>query len=151
MRGRFGSEAKDVDLDFKNIKKLAKRYGNTITTSLWRTVQERDANEAVFGIISSHPRHLDIGSGENGEKVRYFMRSRAFCEQFSNINEDQIYSILQRAATWAKRGTVVDCTSLLRNRNGEEFEFRVESFCNTYSLLTYGVMIGPRVNLKAVA
>ncbi|RYG96077.1 MAG: hypothetical protein EON58_12840, partial [Alphaproteobacteria bacterium] len=49
LRGRFGKEARDLDLDFKSIKGLAKRYGNTITTSLWRMVEERDPGQPVFG------------------------------------------------------------------------------------------------------
>ena len=151
LRGRFGQEARDVPLDFKNIKSLAKRYGNTITTSLWRTVQERDAEQPVFGMVSCHPRHPSIGSGSEGQKIRYFMRSKAFRDRFGNVGQDAVYNVLQQSAKWAQRGTVVDCSTALADITGEEYEFRVESFCNTYALLTYGVLIGPRQKWLAVA
>lgn len=151
LRGRFAAEARDLNLDFKSIKLLAKRYGNTITTSLWRTVQERNADEAVFGMVSCHPKHPSIGSGPDGRKIRYFMRSQAFREQFGEVTQERIFSILHGAARWTQRGTVVDCTHVLTNDNGEEFEFRVESFSNTYALLTYGVIMGPRRTILAVA
>lgn len=151
LRGRFGSEARDCDLDFKTIKSMAKRYGNTITTSLWRMVQERDPEQAVFGMVSCHPRHPAIGSGAEGEKIRYFMRSRAFREQFPDIGQDFVFALLNDAASWSKRGTIIDCTRIIADISGQDYEFRIESFCNTYSLLTYGVLIGPRNVILAVA
>ncbi len=151
LRGRFAAESRDVPLEFKQIKALAKRYGNTITTSLWRTVEERDAAMPVFGMVSRHPRYPEIGSGPNGEDVRYFIRSAAFRAQFPHIEEGAAFELVCSGATWGKRGTIVDCSRYLRDINGDEFEFRLESFCNGYALLTYGALIGPRVKLLAVA
>lgn len=43
LQDRFGSEARDLRLSFDSIKTLAKRYDNSIVSTLWRTVEERDA------------------------------------------------------------------------------------------------------------
>lgn len=151
LRGRFAAEARDSDLGFKQIKGLAKRYGNTITTSLWRTIQERDPETPVFGLVSRHPRYPEIGSGPNGEDVRYYIRSSAFRSQFSNVSEAAAFELVCREASWARKGTIVDCTQHVTDVNGSEWEFRIESFSNGYALLTYGTLVGPRLRLLAVA
>src|SRR5262249_15977945 len=43
MNDRFGAEARDLDVSFDSIKLLSKRYGNSIVSTLWRMVEERDA------------------------------------------------------------------------------------------------------------
>ncbi len=151
LRGRFGREARDLDLDFKSIKSLAKRYGNTITTSLWRAVEERDPKHPVFGMVSCHPHHPTIGSGAAGEQIRYFIRSQAFRKHFPNVTRNDVYQILRSSARWSQRGTIIDCGRVLTDASGEEFEFHVESFCNGYALLTYGALIGLRAKQVAVA
>ena len=62
---------------FKSIKSLAARYGNTITSALWRIVEDREPNRPVFGMVTIHPRYPDIGATESGQRVRYFIRSAA--------------------------------------------------------------------------
>lgn len=151
LRGRFAAESRDVDLDFKQIKALAKRYGNTITTSLWRTVEERDADHPVFGLVSRHPRYPEIGSGPNGEDVRYFIRSEAFRQQFLNVRDADAFGLVCSGSTWGKRGTIVDCNRVLTDVAGSEFDFRIESFSNGYAVLTYGVLVGPRKTISAAA
>lgn len=151
MRGRFAKEARDLPLDFKSIKALSKRYGNTITTSLWRAVQEREPKSAVFGLVSCHPRHPEIGTGTDGEKIRYFIRSEGFLDRFSNISREYAFEAVAQSASWAKRGTIVDAVHVLTDVNGDRFNFKIESFCNGHALLTMGALTGHASGLLAVA
>jgi hypothetical protein len=104
-------------------------------------VEDRDPDMPVFGMVTAHPRFPEIGSGEDGAAVRYFIRSRAFREQFGGISADRAYAIIERYATNRKRGPVFEANDILPNANGEPCEFRLESFCNTHALLTYGVFV----------
>jgi hypothetical protein len=138
LGNKFGKEARDLEMNFKSIKNLATRYSNTITSTLWRIVEEREPDRAVFGMISVHPHHPEIGQSEDGN-IQYFMRSVRFQDQFKNINPDEVFSLLERHASRNKRGPVIDAQDALIDVNGDTFEFRIESFSNTYALLTYGV------------
>jgi hypothetical protein len=151
MRGRFSKDARDLPVTFKSISALSKRYGNTITTSLWRTVEERDAAAPVFGLVSCHPRYPDIGSGANGESIRYFIRSSGFRLRFANVTEQHAFKLVQDNVTWGKRGTILDGVYSLVDANGDRNNFKVESFCNGHALLTIGLLLGPSAALVAAA
>jgi hypothetical protein len=139
----FGDNEYTLDsaLDFKVINALSKRFGNTITTTFWRMVEDREPERPVFGMVTVHPRYPEIGATDNGASVRYFIRSAAFREKFANITTAAAYATIDRHATHRKRGPVFDATEVLRNANGEACEFRLESFCNGHALLTYGVFV----------
>lgn len=143
LQTRFSTEARDGDLDFKAIKGLSKRFGNTLTTTLWRMVEDRDPGLPVFGMVTAHPRHPLIGVGDDGEQIRYFIRSAAFRDQFASVSPDDAYALIKKHSTHRARGPVFDASDELSNVNGERCEFRMESFCNTRALLTYGVFARP--------
>lgn len=144
LQGRFSKEARDSDLSFKVIQAMAKRFGNTLTTTLWRMVEDRDPGTPIFGMVTIHPKHPDIGAGEDGKPVRYFIRSQAFREQFASVSTEAAYALIQKNATHRTRGPVFDASEIVVNSNGERCEFRLESFCNSHALLTYGVLTGVR-------
>jgi hypothetical protein len=145
LQDKFGTEAREMELSFSSIKSLSTRYGNTITSTLWRIVEEREPEGAVFGMISAHPRHPEIGATEGrGGPIRHFIRSAAFRKQFSNITPEDAFAVLRSKASWKKRGQIVDSTHAFTDVNGEEFEFRIESFSNGYALLTFGVAVKKR-------
>jgi hypothetical protein len=60
----------------KSIKSLATRYGNTITSALWRMVEDREPNRPVFEVVTL-PRYPEIGVTESGQRVCYFICSAA--------------------------------------------------------------------------
>jgi len=138
LADRFGEESRSESLCFKNIRKHAKQYGNTIQSTLWRTVEERDPGQAVFGMVSVHPNHPNIGAADYGEAPR-FIRSDRFRERFGGVTADQAYALLAKHAKWNKGGPVVDAQDALVDSNGDTYEFRIEGFSNTHALLTYGI------------
>lgn len=89
-------------------------------------------------MISVHPNHPNIGKNDNGD-VQYFIRSSRFCEQFTNVVPDDVYELLKKHASWKKTGPIIDAKDKLLDANGDAYEFRIESFSNSYALLTYGV------------
>lgn len=150
LQNRFALEARDSALDFKAIDGLAKRFGNTLTTTFWRMIEDRDPEAAVFGMVTAHPRYPDLGAGKDGEPIRYFIRSRAFREQFGRLTPEAAYALIVRHATYKKRGPVLDASDLIPNNNGEPCEFHLTSFSNTHALLTIGVLLRARPTVVGV-
>lgn len=143
LQDRFSTEARDIAITFKTIQKMAKRYGNTITTTLWRTVEERDKQQPAFGMVSAHPHHADIGREPDGKDVRYFIRSEAFRKRFPGITQEFCWNLLRANCGGTRRGPVFDGSIVLTDVNGTRHEFAMECFCNQHAVLTYGVYVRP--------
>lgn len=143
LQGRFAAEARDISLSFDSVKAMAGRYKNTLTSTLWRMIQDREPDRAVFGMVSAHPHHLDdpkLGRGPNGEVVEYFIRSKAFQTRFPGVTPDDAFALLRRHAKRSKGGPLVDVSDSLTDADGNLCEFQVESFCNTHRVLTIAGM-----------
>lgn len=140
LQERFASESRDVELNWDAIKRFSKRYGNTMTTTLWRMVEDRNPEHPVVGLISRHPKHKHIGSDETGAPVRHFIHSSAFGKQFSRTSSTMIFEILKGYVTWQAKGPVGEADVLLIDDNGQKRGFHFSSFCNSHDVLTFGVL-----------
>jgi hypothetical protein len=139
LQERFVSEARDVDLNWDTIKRFSKRYGNTMTTTLW-LVEDRRPDHPVVGLISRHPKHKEIGSGGTGTPVRHFIYSQAFGGQFSRTSSTIVFEILKSYVTWQTKGPVGDADVFLMDDNGHRRSFRFSSFSNSHDVLTFGFL-----------
>ncbi|MGF6812763.1 hypothetical protein OKW30_007980 [Paraburkholderia sp. Clong3] len=135
---RFARDALDCDPTFKSIKRLQGNYGNTLTSTFWRFVEDRDPEIASFGLISQHPHHADIGQGPGGEPVHRFVASAGFLARFPHIGSMDVYSLVRRNASWRRKGPVVDGIDILTDATGSAVKFALDGFCNSYQVLTYG-------------
>lgn len=141
LQDRFRDEARSIPFTFASIQKMAKRYGNTIASTLWRFVQDVHPTRPAFGMVSKHPHHPDaIPSGTN-ENWRHFITSEEYNKRFKNLDASKIYLQLSQRAKRNLRGPVVDAMCEFSDTNGKICEFRVESFSTGYALLTYGLML----------
>ena len=136
LQGRFVGDARDCELNWKNLQTLKNRYRNTLTTTLWHAVEERDPDVPILGLISRHPRHPSIGGGADGANVRYFIRSRAFKKVFPHVTGDEVYTIVVGTFISRSAGPAEKDPNPLVRRNGvDTWEFQFQSFCNSYDLL----------------
>ena len=55
LAGRFSDEANDLPICFKSIQELSKTFGNTISSTLWRFVEESHSDVPMVGVISINP------------------------------------------------------------------------------------------------
>jgi len=90
--------------------------------------------------IGRHPRHPKIGGGTDNVNVRHFIRSRAFRLCFSQVTADDAYGIVRKYVSFSQRGPCGQGTYPLVDANGDRWEFNFESFCNSYDLLTFGMV-----------
>lgn len=144
LNDKFGVEARDVDLSFKSIDSLRKRYGNSIVSTFWRTIEDRDPGQCVFGLVSIHPYYPEIGRHDGPMPWRYFIRSDAFAREFSRVSPETMFEIVRRHASRRRAGPVFAAEDVIRDDRGVEWEVELESFSNTYTVLTLGYTTNAR-------
>lgn len=138
LQDRLTSEARDLPLTFQSIKSIAKRYNNSIVSTFWRTVEERNPDQPVFGVISVHPLHADIGQHDGPHPWRYYIRSAGFRMQFSGIGPEVAFELIRQHATRRRTGPVFSAESVIMDVLGDRWLFQVDSFSTKHALLTLG-------------
>ena len=138
LRKRFVEEARDLPRTMDTVRELAKSFGNTITMTLWRLVEEANEDEPIFGVISVHPQRLP-DDFDRTNPCRYFIESPAFRECFGLVTEVAAFKAIQGYASWATRGPLGQGVATFRGRGGKRHRFRMETFFNRHEALTLGV------------
>lgn len=140
---RFRKEASDHEFNWATITQFHKSYGNTLTTTLWQMVCERNPSQPAFGLISRHPYHKDICKKAGDGNVAYFPRSRALVQHFPTLNDEIAYAAVVEHASHRKTGPIGEGESIFSDGNGDRHVFNIFSFSNGYDLLTYGIYMRP--------
>lgn len=151
LQDQFSLEARALPLSFTSIIELSRRYTNSIVSTFWRTVEERDPAQAVFGIISIHPRHPNVGEHDGPNPWRYFIRSPAFVTQFASVSADDVFAVVTRQATYRRVGPVFSADHVLTDAIGDDWEFRILSHSTGHALLTLGYPVQRRSIVVAAA
>lgn len=138
LNNRFAADARDVDLSFHSIELLKKRYGNSIVSTFWRIIEDRNPAHPVFGLVSIHPRYPQIGSHDGPDPWRYFVRSEAFARQFSLIAPQDVFALVEAHASRRRAGPVFKTQDGITDDLGVEWEIELESFSTSHALLTLG-------------
>lgn len=136
LRQKFIQEARDLTAGIQTIKSLKTRYGNTMTTTLWRYVEQSE--EPMVGGISCHPCQLpeDFNSAN---PFRYFVGSKNFQKRFSSVRESDIFTQIQSYCSNRRGGPLGAADVPLRDDIGTSHVFHFETFYNQYEALTLGV------------
>ncbi len=142
MRGGFTELARDLPQRFDSVEKLSKVFGNTLTMTLWRFVEDTPPDQATFGMITCHPWYLPEDVDEAGP-CRHFIESAGFRGQFGNVTEAGAFQAMKSYATRARGGPLGEAEVVFKSRTGESHRFRMESFSNRYEVLTLGIHLGP--------
>jgi hypothetical protein len=124
---------------FEMIKAATKRYGNTMTSTLWRLVEALDI--PALGLVGPHPKGSAKRPGETQE-CRYFIRSRRFIEQFANVTEQGAYDLLRANSLFRRGGPIANIEVVLIDDRGDKHLFQLESFYNGHEALTIFVHKG---------
>jgi hypothetical protein len=136
LQQKFVSESRDLEVGIDAVRKLKQRYGNTITTTLWRYIEQSEA--PLVGCISYHPHRLPADFNAS-EPFRYFIGSPKFLEQFSNVREFEIFKSICGYCSNRRGGPLGAADLLLTDNNGKRHVFHFETFFNQYEALTLGV------------
>lgn len=148
LRDQFDVMARSTDPCFESVRGLKTTFGNTLTNTLWRYVEQ--STQILFGVVCVHPRYPPKGF-DSTDPCKYYIRSRLFADRFSGVTELEVFNIIQSYCSWKKNGPLGVGEAILSDINGIEHRFRLESFSNTYEVLTLAVHHGPRTASVAVA
>ncbi len=135
LRNRFTDEVRGGDINFNRVQTLHETYGNTITATLWRTVESLDI--PAVGLVSIHPQ--DEPESDQSP-VRYFLRSTTFAQQFAGVTAERLFYGL-REFCFGKRGPIGKGEIVLNDVGGTAHLFFFESFHNSYETLTLGTHV----------
>ena len=117
-------------IDLTRVREIAKHFGNTITSTLWRCVEQSEG--LMFAAIGEHPRHLR----EDRPVIEYFVRSPEFATQFSNITGHDVWTWICSYCTGKTTGPLGTAEQIVQDVNGTFHFFVIESFSNKHNVLT---------------
>lgn len=149
MMERFTIEASDSTMNLESVRQLAKRFGNTITTTLWRFVEEAHRGLPLVGIVTPSPWRAESLSDMHNSTRRYCIESPSFKVRFGHVREQQLRNIIDGYIRHRRGGPLGRADIPLLDCNGDHHLFHFETFSNGHSLLTLGVYQQP-VRLVAV-
>jgi hypothetical protein len=113
---------------------LQKRYGNTITTTLWRLIEYAGEDRPIIGAIGRHP-----GQSNPSPAFRHLIPSLAFDQQFNVPNLDELIADIRSYCRRNGRGHLGQGEILIQDRFACRHVFDFETFYNGYDALTIGV------------
>jgi hypothetical protein len=135
LAGRFLDEANDLPICFDSIHELKKTFGNTISSTLWRFVEEAHSETPMVGIISANP-HRPPKDFDPAVPCKHVIESPSFREGFGNSTELSLFGIVTSYCRRARGGPLGEKTTILTDCTGEPHEFHFESFSNRHAVLT---------------
>jgi hypothetical protein len=139
LGSRFQNEATSSAPSLEFVKQLKKRFGNTMTSTLWRFVEQAHAGRAMVALITGHPHRARWKADfDAANPCRYRIQSPLFRERFSKITDVELFSLVQGYAG-AQLGGILGGTEIeLHDSNHDRHVFWFETFFNRYEALTLG-------------
>jgi hypothetical protein len=140
LQERFLHEVRAREVGVQTILDMKKLFGNTITTTLWKFVEQ--AGECLVGAISVHP-HRPPSEFDPENPFRYFVRSPSFLQRFPNVTECALFPEIKRYCRNSRGGSLGESEVVLADANGNRHVFHFHTFFNTYDALTLGRYLRP--------
>ncbi len=148
LGNHFETQAADSLANLASIRNLAQTYGNTITSTLWRYVEQLGHGKPLVALVSRHPKR----PSRHGERpCRYFIRSSMFAKHYPAITEQALLEAVEGYCVDRRHGDLGASELLLTDARGEQQIFAFETFYNGYDALTLGVYLRPAKAVYAVA
>src|SRR3546814_10433071 len=87
LRERFRNDALDTAPCFEALRTLAKRFGNTHSTTFWRCIEAWGEHRPMIGLITAHP-HPDRRPADfdpNAPCKHFIQRSEAHTSELQSL------------------------------------------------------------------
>ncbi len=144
---RFIEESRSVPSSISNIKNLALRYRNTITSTLWRHVESTIV--PAIAIISGHPVH-DLTPFSPTESCKHTIYSPAFVRQFGLTDGGLLLPQIASYCSAKKGGPLGSGEIIIPDLNRDAHLFAFETFFNRYQAISLGIYIGKHGKIFAI-
>jgi hypothetical protein len=132
-------------LDLARIRSIAGHFGNTITSTLWRSVEQADF--PCFGLIGEHPHFPRDGK----PLIEHLIQSPTFAQKFSNFGDADAVALLRTYCGRRRAGPIGVSDVVVTDDNGDGHVFSAESFGNSYHTLTLVQYVRPHAKRVVVA
>jgi IrrE N-terminal-like domain len=140
MGDRFREEAMSSAPSIALIRDLSSRFGNTITSTLWRFVEQAEAQRPMVALVTGHP-HLSRRKTDfdPANPCRYCIQSPLFRANFGRLTDADLFGIVTGYSGPQRGGALGEAEVRLVNEDGQRHVFSFETFFNGYEALTLGV------------
>lgn len=139
LGSHFVVQATSEEPSIALIRSLSKKFGNTLTSTLWRFTEEAHGSRPMVALVTGHPnlskRKLDF---DPAKPCRYFIQSPTFQSKFGTIEEGDLFEKVARYAGRQRGGPLGGDDVVLADSNGDTHLFRFETFFNGYEAITLG-------------
>lgn len=139
MASRFANEATSSLPSLDLVRDLSKSFGNTMTSTLWRFVEQGHGNRPIVALVTGHPhparRKLDFDAAN---PCRYYIEAPPFREYFDNLKETDLFAAIVGYCGSQRGGSLGQSEIVLHDRNGDPHLFAFETFFNHHEALTLG-------------
>lgn len=140
LGNRFREEALSSPPSIELVTMLAKRFGNTITSTLWRFIEEAEQGRPMVALVSGHPHPSRRKADFDALKpCRYCIQSPLFKENFNRMSETDLFGITVGYSGAQRGGSLGSAEVHLANDEGQRHLFDFETFFNGHEALTLGV------------
>jgi hypothetical protein len=144
MADRFGEEAMASAPSLALIRGLSSQYGNTITSTLWRFVEQAEAQRPMVALVTGHPhRSRRKPDFDAANPCRYCIQSPLFRANFGRLSDVDLFGIVAGYSGPQRAGPLGEAEVRLVNDDGQRHIFNFETFFNGYEALTLGVWQKP--------
>jgi hypothetical protein len=144
LASQFVIEASSSSPSLELVRQLKERFGNTITSILWRYVEQVRPDLPMVGLVTGHPhpsrRKADF---DPSQPCRYCVQSPSFALRFGHLTEVQLFQSIARYCGAQRGGSLGADEIALEDTSGERHLFHFETFFNRYDALTLGVWQRP--------
>jgi hypothetical protein len=141
---RFGDEASATAPSLEHVRALSRVYGNTMTATLWRYIEQAHGDVPMVALVTGHPHPVRRANGfDAAQPCKYCVQSPAFELRFGHISEIALFSEVVRYCGAQGGGTLGSGEVILADRNGAAHAFHFETFFNRYEALTLGAWKRP--------
>lgn len=139
LAGRFVSEAISSSPSLTFVKSLSKGFGNTMTSTLWRFVEQGHGGRPIVAMVTGHPhparRKTDF---DPANPCRYCVESPPFRQHFGTLRETDLFAEIVGYCGAQRGGSLGRSEVLLADLNGDRHVFDFETFFNRHEALTLG-------------
>jgi hypothetical protein len=144
MADRFVDEAGDSTLNLAAVLALKGRFGNTITSTLWRYVEQVRPDLPMVGLVTGHPHLLRREPNfDLAIPCRYCIQSSSFRSRFGHVTEVDLFRRVVNYCGAQRRGPLGKGEVVLSDLADTRHIFHFETFFNGYEALTLGVWQKP--------
>lgn len=149
---RFAAEATSSLPSFDLVRGLSKGFGNTMTSTLWRFVEQAHGGRPMVALVTGHPHPARRKPGfDPSNPCRYCVESPPFRERFGMTREVDLFSTVASYCGAQGGGMLGQCELVLSDLNGEPHLFGFETFFNSHEALTLGVWLKPHAKTTPVS